>query len=63
MEACGLIEIIPLICTLTTEGQHPVFLQTESPQGAGAGWRWGGVPLWPPFPEMAGYILCPQYPP
>ena len=38
MQACGLIEIIPLICTLTTEGQHPVFLQTESPQGAGAGW-------------------------
>ena len=34
MQASGLIEIIPLIRTLTTRGQHPVFLQTESLQGA-----------------------------
>lgn len=42
MQASGLIEIIPLIRTLTTEGQHPVFLQTESPQGADGGGVGGG---------------------
>ena len=33
----GLTEIIPLISTLTIEGQYPVFLHHESPQGATLG--------------------------
>ena len=34
MQESGLIEIIPLICTLTVWGQCPAFFRPESPQGA-----------------------------
>ena len=34
MQAFGLIEIIPLICTITILGQYLVFLHPESPQRA-----------------------------
>ena len=37
MPECGLIEIIPLICSLTLLGQDPIFLHPESPQGAQLG--------------------------
>ena len=37
MPECGLIEIIPLICSLTLLGQYPIFLHPESPQGAQSG--------------------------
>jgi len=37
MRESGLIEIIPLISTLTIEGQYPVFLHHESLQGATLG--------------------------
>ena len=37
MPECGLIEIIPLICSLTLLGQYPIFLHPESPQGAQLG--------------------------
>ena len=34
MQESGLTELIPLICTLNIQGQHPVFLHLESPWGA-----------------------------
>ena len=34
MRESGLTEIIPLISTLTIEGQYPVFIHHESLQGA-----------------------------
>ena len=34
MPESGLLEIIPLICALTLQCQHPAFLHPESPQGA-----------------------------
>ena len=34
MQEPGLIEIIPLICTLATQGQYLVLSHPESPQGA-----------------------------
>ena len=34
IQESGLTEIIPLISTLTTEGQYTVFIHHESPQGA-----------------------------
>ena len=37
MQESGLIEIIPLICTLTIQGQYPAFLHPESRQGAPLG--------------------------
>ena len=37
MQESGLIEIIPLVGTLTIQGQHPAFLHPESPQGAELG--------------------------
>ena len=37
MQESGLIEIIPLICSLTLLGQYPIFLHPESPQGAQLG--------------------------
>ena len=37
MHESGLTEIIPLICTSATWGQHPVLSQPESPQGAPSG--------------------------
>ena len=37
MQASGLTEIIPLICTSTIWGQYPAFLHSESPQGAQLG--------------------------
>ena len=37
MQESGLIEIIPLLCTLTIQGQYPVFLHPESPEGAQLG--------------------------
>ena len=32
MQEPGLIEIIPVICTLTIQSQYPAFLHPESPQ-------------------------------
>ena len=37
MPECGLIEIIPLICSLTLLGQYPIFLHPESSQGTLSG--------------------------
>ena len=37
MQKSGLIEIIPLIGTLIIQGQYPVFLHPESPQGTQLG--------------------------
>ena len=37
MQESGLIKIIPLICTLTTQGLYPAFLHPESPQGSQLG--------------------------
>ena len=37
MKESGLIEIVPLICTLATQGQYPAFLHPESPQGSQLG--------------------------
>ena len=37
MQKSGLIEIIPLICTSGICSQFPIFLHTESPQGAQLG--------------------------
>ena len=34
MQESGLIEIIPLLCILATEGQYPVLFHLVSPQGA-----------------------------
>ena len=52
MEEAGLIEIIPLICTLTIWGQCPVFLHPGSPQGAQLGEAAVAdgslAPRWPP---------------
>ena len=36
MQEAGLIEIIPLICTFTGQGQYPDFPHPKSPQGATA---------------------------
>ena len=37
IQESGLIEIIPLICILTIQGQYPTFLHPESPRGAQLG--------------------------
>ena len=43
MQESGLTEIIPLICTSTIWGQHPVLSHPESPQGAPSGVAAAGV--------------------
>ena len=40
LQKSGLIVIVPLICTLTIQGQYPVLSHPESPQGAPFGGRW-----------------------
>ena len=37
MQECGFIEIIPLICTLTMQGQYATFLHPDSLQGTQLG--------------------------
>ena len=37
MQESGLIEIIPLMCTLAILGQYSAFLHPESPKGARVG--------------------------
>ena len=34
MQESGLIESIPLMCTLAIQGQYPAFLHPESPSGS-----------------------------
>ena len=58
MQESGRLEIIPLKCTLTIQGQYPAFLHPESPQGSPSGvpvvtW-WLQQPL---FTDIAGNIF------
>ena len=46
MQESRLTEIIPLMCTLTIQGQYPVFLHPESPQGDSWGWLQWLVAWW-----------------
>ena len=60
MQESGLLEIIPLICTLTIWGQYPVFHHPESPQGAQLGVAAPLMAWWPQHPlftDAAGGIF------
>ena len=58
IQESGLIEIIPLICTIAVQGQYPGLSHPESLQGAPLGAavvaRWLQHPL---FTDMAGSII------
>ena len=63
MQEAGLVGIIPLLCTLVTQTQHPALLHPESPQGAQSLWlQW--LRAWclqhPLFTDMAGDTAPPQ---
>ena len=54
MQASGLAEIIPLMCTAALWGQHPVLFHPEAPQGTLQGgschaW-WQDIPFYPQLP-------------
>ena len=58
-------EIISLLCTLTIQGHYPVFLHPTSPQGKLLRWLRRLMAWWPQHPlftDLAGDILCPDYP-
>ena len=62
MQESGFTEIIPLICTLSIEGQYPVLSHPECPQGAPLGMVWW-LRVWQPlgfhpeFPQAHFQVL------